>query len=82
MAAAYTIVGQVQRSKFDPALQQAVEGWDVTVRWGEAGQVFTVFVPDSAYNPTNVDAAVRQQGATIDQVAALGAASVSSPRSA
>lgn len=73
----YTVVSQVQRNKWVPELQQAVEGWDVTVAWGSRKQIFTVFVPDATYNPTEADTLVRQQGAVVDQVAGLGATHVS-----
>lgn len=78
VATDYTILSRTQLNRYDPATQQAVEGWDVQARWTRSGTVLKVFVPLATYSATEVDTAIRQAGALDDQVGALGA---SSPRS-
>lgn len=74
----YRILSRVQLNRYDQALQQAVEGWEIQARWTRTGTVLKVFVPLDTYNVANVDAAIRQAGGMDDQIGALGA---SSPRS-
>lgn len=79
MTPTYTIIGQVQLSKWLPELQQAVPGWDITVRWTSPPVTFHVFVDEQSYNATNVDAAIRDQGSKVGAVSALGQGSPPPP---
>lgn len=68
----YTWIAKVQINKWDEALQVAVEGWQLDVRWTRSGTILRVFVPLAQYNAANVDSIIRQAGATDDAVSALG----------
>lgn len=68
----YTIVARAQIAKWDNTLQTTVEGWQLDVRWTTSGTILRVFVPLDKYNPTNVDAAIRQAGYLDDEIGRLG----------
>ncbi len=68
----YTILSQTPVNKWDNTLQTAVSGVEVRAVWGAKQRPVVVFVEDEQFNPTNVDAAIRDKGATIDAVDALG----------
>jgi hypothetical protein len=78
----YTVIDTIQRNAWNDQLQQAQEGWQVRARWEATGTLLSVFVPDAAYNPTNVDAAIRQAGYKDEQVHSLGAGAVTPPPAA
>lgn len=72
----YTVLSIVPLNYYDPQLQEAVPSHQVTARWEASKSVIRVVIPDASYNATEVDTAIRQAGATDEQVKALGASSV------
>lgn len=68
----YSIISRAQVTKWDQQLQQAIDGWQLDVRWTSTGTILRVFVALPDYNATNVDAAIRTAGALDDQIARLG----------
>jgi hypothetical protein len=77
MSAVYTIESRIHLTRWDPAKQQAVAGWEVTALWAATGTRLPVFIPDDQYNAANVDAAIRQAGYKDEEIGALGASSSS-----
>ena len=68
----YTIRARRHIDKWDNALGQTVGGWDILAHWTRTGTILPVFVPDEQYNPTNIDALIRQAGYLDDEIARLG----------
>lgn len=69
---AYKIVSRVHVNRWNEALQTVIPGWDLRALWRSTGTFLPVFVPDSNYTAENVDALIRNAGATDDKIHALG----------
>lgn len=68
----YKITSRTHINHWDADTQKAVPGWNLRVTWNATGTSLEVFVPDSAYTPEKVDAAIREAGALDDQIEKLG----------
>lgn len=75
----YTVLSTVPLNYYDRDLQEAYPAHQVTARWTRTGGIIRVTIPDTSYNPTNVDAAIRTAGANEDQIAALGTSPAAPP---
>lgn len=68
----YTWISRTHVTKWVAAQQAAVDGWELRVTWNPTGTVLDLFVPDQAYNPTNVDSIIRQAGYLENDMQKLG----------
>ena len=68
----YTIMTSVHVNQWNQQLQRAESGWEVEALWAATNTVIPVFLPDAQYTPENVDKAIRDAGAVVSQVHALG----------
>lgn len=71
----YQVIRQVHIAKWNPALQQSVEGWEITVRDAITGTVAPVFVDDDHYTVDGTRQLIEAALAPVRQIAQLGRAS-------
>lgn len=71
-APAYTIIDRNHENVWSDDLNRAVPSWIVKARWNATGTVLPVVLPDTHYDATNVDKAIRAAGALDEQIHALG----------
>lgn len=69
----YTVLSQVHKPQWSQALQQAVQGWEITVRDNVTGTVLPVFVDDEHYSADNARILIEAALEPIRQIAGLGA---------
>lgn len=69
---AYRIVSRYHVNDWSDDLQATVPGWRIKAQWIKTGAILPVFIPDAAYTPANVDAAIRHAGAVDESIHNLG----------
>lgn len=75
----YVVISQVHVNQWSTALQQAVPGWQITVRDLETGTILPVFVDDDHYTVDGARILIEAALAPIRAIAGLGSSSPAAP---